>query len=480
MNILFINIPSRRGQAGKVLPMGLLYAGSAAKRAGHNVIIEDPYITDPSLRSFCDISYWKGLIDRTSPGVIGFGGIATSYGRAKWLSNHIKKEFPGIVIVAGGALSSVSDLLIKNTGVDVVFHGEAEITFTEFLSRISKGEQYSDISGISFKKEGSVIKNPAALQIKDIDEVPLPDYGLIELSEYIHDTSGWMDHYALLMRTNENVSYIKEKIRGKGGYIPIVSSRGCTHACFFCYRHFKGIRRHSVEYVIAHIKYLMGLGLQGFQFCDELFNSDPGWVREFCMAVKKEGLDIYYMIVGARVDRMDEELLGLLKGTGCVEINYGQESGSDTVLKEYRKGVTSSDNKRVTLMTKNAGINCPVQLVIGAPSETGGTIDETIGFLKECAAFDYSANYIIPLPETPSWDVVTDRGLVRDIEKYLDRVAVMAGRPIINLTRESGYKWFMWKYKMKIELKLHYFKRYNPAAFHLMNAFYKVFGICLG
>ena len=172
--------------------------------------------------------------------------------------------------------------------------------------------------------------------------------------------------------------------------------------------------------------------------------------------IEKNKLDIFYLIVGARVHNIDEKMLQRLKETGCIEIGYGQESGSDRILKEYYKGVTSQQNKKVTLLTtKKIGIHSPVQLVIGAPGETSETIKENIQFLKDLEAYTYSLNYLIPLPETPIWKQVESNGLVPDLEEYLDLVAEHGGMPLVNLTKVHDNEWGKWSIQIKKEIQLY-------------------------
>jgi len=222
-----------------------------------------------------------------------------------------------------------------------------------------------------------------------------------------------------------------------------------------------GHRQHSVKYVIEHIKYLQRTcGISGFQFSDELFNRDPKWVMEFCDAIEREKLDIFYM-VSARVDKIDENMLRHLKQTGCIMIEYGQESGLDLVLKEYKKGVSAERNREITKLTQKVGLLSIVQLVIGSPSETNETIKETIQFLKDVNAYQFSLNYLIPLPETPSWKYVMERNLIKDVEKYLDDVAEYGGVPLVNLTRYPDQVWKSWGAKISYELNKHYCRTTN-------------------
>jgi radical SAM superfamily enzyme YgiQ (UPF0313 family) len=142
-----------------------------------------------------------------------------------------------------------------------------------------------------------------------------------------------------------------------------------------------------------------------------------------------------------------------------VDISYGQESGSEVILKEYRKGVTLEKNREITILTKDIGLICPVQIVIGSPGETPETIDQTIRFLKDVLAGNPSVNYLLAFPETPIWQYVNDNGLIPDIETYLDRVAEEGGSPIVNLTHFPDRIWRSWNFRIKNEIKLDNYRR---------------------
>lgn len=459
MNLLLINSPSRKGAGGFIMPLGLLYLGSIIEKCGHQAKIIDPYLEDVSLNSFEEVilKLIDKEIDGFKPAIIGFSGIATSYGRAKQVSAYIKNKYPQIIQIAGGALSSICELLLKRANIDIVFHGETEISMPHFLKRLEESKSYHDTPGISYLKDGKIVNNPLAEQIKDLDEIPLPAYHLIDVPRFAYRTKDWAAHFRDLLDQDPRFHDIKNRIDGKDQYIPLLTSRGCTHRCSFCYRHFKGIRQHSVGYVIEHLKYFINtFGIRGFQFTDELFNSNPKWVMELCDAIDREKMDIFYMLVGARVDRMDEKMLHRLKETGCVEISYGQETGSEKIIREYRKGVTIQQNREMTGLTHEMGIISTVQIVIGSPGENNETIRETIQFMKDTSACEFSLNYLIPLPETPVWKEVEDRRLIPDVEKYLDSVAEQGGAPLVNLTYMPDKVWRRWGLIIQQELELYH------------------------
>ncbi|MFC1674285.1 B12-binding domain-containing radical SAM protein [Candidatus Omnitrophota bacterium] len=462
MNILLINVPSRRGKAGFGLPMGLLYVGGIIERCGHKAKILDIYLDDIELKDFDTNSLDKiyKTIEDFKPSIIGYGGIATSYGRTKKISCAVKVNYPDIFQITGGPLSSVYELLLTKTAIDVVFHGETEVNLPIFLARFEQKEPFNDISGISYLQDRKIIKNTPAQQIEDLDTIPLPAYHLVEAERYFHNAEDWYNGQQLVLDSNFHYRDIAKRIGNGKYYFDIVTSRGCTHRCLFCYRHVHGIRQHSVAYVVRHLKYLKETyDIRGFEFNDELFNSRLEWVTAFCDALEDEDLNIFYIVGGARVDKINEKILRRLKDTGCVGISYGHESGSDTILKEYNKGTTCKQNKDITLLTTKIGISCPVQLVIGSPGESLRTIYETIQFLKDLDAYRYSLNYLIALPETPIWEYVKENRLVGNIEMYLDSVSEYGGKPILNLTKMPEKVWKNLHRLVYKEVRLQYYRR---------------------
>ncbi len=422
-----------------MLPLGLLYVGATVERRRHRVKVIDPYLDDATLVAFDrNFSSVNKVIEKFVPAVVGYGGIATSYGRTKRLSLYIRERHPEIRQVVGGALASTYDLLLTKTAVGTVFHGETETSLPIFLERLGRGESTEGIEGTSHRSGFAVVRNNPVEQVLDLDTIPFPAYHLIDVQRYL--------------RASDAMGM---------GYLPIVASRGCTNRCSFCYRHVQGIRRHSVGYVIRHIKYLKDTyGISGFQFCDELFNSDYDWVMTLCNAIQEAGLNISYKVSGARADKVDRQMLLRLKETGCVEVDYGQESGSDSILKEYHKGVAAERNREITLLTKEVGLANTVQLVIGSPGETTSTVRETIRFLKDVDAQEFSLNYLIPLPGAPIWQYVKEQGLVMDTEAYLDRIADVGGtQPIINLTRQPDKVWGGWSRLVVAEMQLYRLRR---------------------
>lgn len=445
MKALIVYVPSRTGPGAGMIPLGPMAAANIFMDSGVEVRIFNMFLDGGKEVLLTTIGEYK-------PDIVGYSGIASSYPGAKEVSHAIRAAFKDIIHMAGGPLASTYDLLLKNRVSDYVVHGEAEVNLPKLLSFLRGQHSLDKIGGISYLREGEIVRNAPEEQVKDLDVVKFPAYHLVNVEQYIESLKKRVNIYGYSLSSNKKAyeKYMHFIERGKDTYLEIVPSRGCTHTCLFCYRHVRGIRRHSVDYVMRHIRFLVEkYHIGGICFGDELFNSDIKWIYDLCDAIEGEFRgDFFYRIGGARANKVDKDLLTRLSATGCVEINYGQESGSPRILKEYRKGVTVEQNIEATLLAKEAGIFIPVQLVIGSPSETTGTIFETLRFLKKVNALFYSTstNYLIPLPETPIWKHIMEKGLITDVEGYLERVARHGGMFDLglNLTKSPKPVWKLW------------------------------------
>ena len=439
------------------VPFGLLYAASAAYRNGHNVKILD--LVRENL-SYGDV---KKIIEDFSPRLVGLGGITASYKNCKELVANIKNDFKNIVIVVGGVLASIPDLLLKNAHVDFVVHGEGEISFPNLIKTIEEGGDVSAVKGISFLKGEKICRTDIQPQISNLDDIPIPECTLLDVDKYLEPAENWVDWY--FKHDKDEHRKMLDRLSGKKLF-PIITSRGCPYRCIFCYRHHRGLRQHSVKYIINMIKFLRDnydVGI--FQISDELTTANKKWVLSFCDAVINEDLNSYFIVLSARADTVDEEMLVKLKEAGCMMINYGYESGSDVILKEIKKSVTRQQNLRAGILTKNVVIKNIPEIMIGFPSETQETVKETIDFLKQIDTWPISINTPIPFPQTPLWQYAVEHSLINDKEGF-----VLGYRRwvFVNFTKYSDKKVLRLANKVKYDVQLHWLKNRKSYGLYLV------------
>ncbi len=143
-----------------------------------------------------------------------------------------------IIFVAGGPHASGDANGTLAMGFDVVFIGEGEYSFIEFLRRLSASRRdFQDIRGLAFLAETAMDKK----RVTRTGRTPL-----IELSERYPSIG--IQHQRL-------------------GAIEI--GRGCPHACGFCqtpFLHGARMRSRPLESVVKHIEQLVQAGFKDIRF----------------------------------------------------------------------------------------------------------------------------------------------------------------------------------------------------------------------
>jgi radical SAM superfamily enzyme YgiQ (UPF0313 family) len=212
----------------------------------------------------------------------------------------------------------------------------------------------------------------------DVDDIPFPDYSLVDIDSY---TREYLNKFSF----------------------QIFTSRGCPYECGFCSKLPDGhiIRRRQVQNVIREIVLIRAnYGDVSFRFKDDLFTSNPRWLRDF----ESYNLGIEYSC-NVRADFKDE-VPDLLASSGCKTACIGIESGSDKVLNAMRKGTTREQNISAIKRLKDVGIQVLTWIIVGYPGETHETLYETISLLEEAQPDLVRAYPLIPYPGTQVYNEV--------------------------------------------------------------------------
>ena len=95
----------------------------------------------------------------------------------------------------------------------------------------------------------------------------------------------------------------------------------------------------DIDDVIAEIKhYIERYAVSSFQLYDLTAFTRKRWTVAFCQRLLQENLNIRWSLPsGTRSEVLDEEVLTLLKQTGCDYIAYAPESGSPATLNRIKK-----------------------------------------------------------------------------------------------------------------------------------------------
>lgn len=121
----------------------------------------------------------------------------------------------------------------------MIVRGEGEETLLELTKAVQKKASFSEISGISFRKQKTILHNPSRPLMTNLDNLPFPGYHFVK--EYAHRY-----HFTMMAGS-------------KARYGMVEASKGCIHHCTFCsqWKHWQGSCRHkSAKRVADEIEFL--------------------------------------------------------------------------------------------------------------------------------------------------------------------------------------------------------------------------------
>ncbi len=117
--------------------------------------------------------------------------------------------------------------------------------------------------------------------------------------------------------------------------------------------------------------YVRKYGVQNFDFADLTAIIRKDWILSFCEEMRRRNLAVTWQLPnGTRSEALDEEVLRTMAVTGCTNISFAPESGSERTLREIRKQVSLPGMFESIRAAKRAGLSIKCNLVIGFPRET--------------------------------------------------------------------------------------------------------------
>ena len=367
------------------MPLGLLYLAAILEKNNYRPKIFDCLISPQSKVIVGDDKITHGLPDdiiletikKENPRVVGITNPFTAQiENAIHIADLVKQVDKRIITVMGGPHVSVQsqELLRENKSIDIGVWGEGEYTFLELIKKIDKELPINDIANITYRDETrGVIKNESRGFIKNLDELVYPAYHLIDLEKY----------FDLLKRGLGPRPIIRQRS------ISMITSRGCPYNCIFCSIHLhmgKLFRAHSADYVIHHIKYVVDkYRVKHISFEDDNFTFDIDRCKKILKGIIDNQIKITWDTPnGVRADRLDEELIILMKKSGCLELIFGIESGSQKTLDEIIDKKLKLENViNAIKLCQKYRIKTKAFFVIGFPGETKEDILKTKNFSLE-------------------------------------------------------------------------------------------------
>lgn len=427
MKVLLINPAIRPNSPKCILNVGLAYVASALQRAGIDIEILD---VDAFRYSDSEV---ERMIRTRKFDVAGIGDLVSHYRWVKWLAGVIKSHHPEVPVIAGNTVAtSIPELLLAHTHVDVAVLGEGDITAVELVKALCEGRALDEVKGIAFKRDGAIAKTPARPVIDPIDSIPFPNYDLFDMSVYLEKSRWHVDNPEL-------VGIPLDKIVS----MPVVTARGCPYRCTFCYHAFqeKKYRYRSPENIIAEIlAHKSKYGANFIQFWDELSFFHARQARRLLELFidRKVNIAWYGSARSELISKDDFELALLFRKAGCKGLGFSLENGNESILASMNKQNTPQDFVVQARMLQAAGVPTFTSVVFGYPQESPQTIAETFEVLRDARIYP-SVGFLQPMPGTPMFAAAVAEGHINDVEAYLMRMGDRQDLRI-NLTQMSEGK----------------------------------------
>jgi len=381
-------------------PLGIGYIASVLEQNEYIVKIQDVfaegYYTETINKDQPDYIHYgqtdmevSKFISDFDPDFVGVSSIFSNQSDNVHRMLKIAKEVnPEIITGIGGAHARYfPESCLEDTNLDVVFLGESELIFLEYIESINGYYPFDDVVGIAYKKEEKInIKEGNSLirseikkndgELAELDQIPFPAWHLYNMERYF-EIKAYQSPYTIGDRVGQ-----------------IYTSRGCSAKCTFCTTtNFWGnaLRRRSSKNVVDELTILKEkYRINEFHIQDDNITNDMKHAKNIFKGFRTLNLP-WATPQGTALWRMDEELLDLMAESGLYQITFAIESGVQRVLKDLiQKPLNLKKTKHLISYARKLGINVHGFFIIGMPpmfGNPGETIEEmyqTYNFANDC------------------------------------------------------------------------------------------------
>ncbi len=403
MDVLLIKPGNLSDHIQPSLSLGYL---ATQVRQDHRVRIVDLMKEDDSPEGLAS------LLGEFRPRLVGIQCYSMDLPRVKTLLQAVRAHDPAVWTIIGGAHPTAAPAqCLEHFGpelLDFVFSGEAEQGFPLLLGELECGqERFAGIPGLGWREGGEVRLNEPEF-IEDLDRLGMPAWDLIEPEGYPFSPHG-------VVCMNQPVA-------------PVMATRGCPYLCTFCSTAGQPFRQRSAELFLDEVKLLYEThGIREFHMVDDNFTMDMDYARELLEGLIRLDLGATWSTPnGVRLERLDREIIELMKKAGFYSIAVGIESGSDRVRKMIRKGSTTDEVRRKVGMVREAGgIDITGFFMLGIPGETRADIEATLRFSRELPLHRAAFHSFLPLPGARIWQEMEESGELDQVD--WDRYFFWAG-----------------------------------------------------
>jgi len=301
----------------------------------------------------------------------------------KKIVKYTREINPNTYMVWGGIHPSVyPEDAIKF--VDAICIGEGEYSFKSFINSYKNKSNYLNTGNFWFNVNGKIIKNKflELNKIDDMEKFPFPHYAENEL--VYKKEKGFVP-----LSTSEYISLI-------GISYHTILAIGCPFKCSYCANSvfsdndpmYRKLRYPSVDYIIAEVKLALKKQpyISNVMFMDDGFIALPlEYLREFGEKWKSE-VDLPFGLSGVLPGYVRTEKMEILTRAGMSRMRMGIQSGSDRILKFYKRpnrpGLIKQTANTISQFSKYM-IPPTYDIILDNPIETKQDVVDTLKLIYD-------------------------------------------------------------------------------------------------
>jgi anaerobic magnesium-protoporphyrin IX monomethyl ester cyclase len=313
----------------------------------------------------------------------GLSVYETNINIAKEIIQAIRQHLTDALILVGGpATNNLIEYKQKNkwlSDIDYLFYTEAEDSVTSLIQNFNGRTKRSTIPGTAYVVRQKYNTFPSLIRLmkRCIRFDMHRDYTMISTP---HNQPTDVAIIPLINFDDLNLSFYKSDC------LPIEFSRGCKRACSFCSetKRYHPYRPRPIDKLLQDMQ--LSVEKYGAEevclICSSL-NGNKEHLTSFCEALISRNIKIRWG-GNARLDTtLDAELLRLMFLSGCTNLNFGLESGSDHVLSLMNKQIKAQTASHIIEICGDLGIRVAINLIVGFPGETEEDFEQTLEFITK-------------------------------------------------------------------------------------------------
>lgn len=361
-----------------------------------------------------------GRVDAVGVSVMGGPQLRTAIA----VSRAIRNQFPATPIIWGGHFPTIAAQAVLNSPyVDYAIRGQGEVTLTEVLDAIFRGEgdRVSAIAGLSWRTGEQVVHNKNR---------PFSPAGLARILPY--DRLG--DPRQYLAKT-----YLGRRTTG------YQAALGCRFRCTFCgvAAMFRGkTALPAPQRLQQDLEYLTGeLGVDSVQFYDHNFFDREEDTAPLLEVLAKFQLPWWCFARSDALLNLSAHSWSLVRKSRLRMAYIGAESPSDWLLHDVRKGTSTDQTLEAVEKCRSNGVIPELSFMLAPPQDPEGETERTFEFIRHIKRIHPKTEIMLyvyaPLPPAPG-------SMNPQVERAVAGLRDSDGEPIVFPATADGWAEPQW------------------------------------